>query len=1019
MVVVKVKLFNTPNVIKDNSKVSFPFRKAEALFYYLYVNQQASRDELATLLWSDYDEASAKKYLRNAMYRIRKSLGVDIIVSPQKQVVMVNPQISIQSDLKEFLKQEKGGIRAYTGEFLKGFLIKDAENFTEWTRSKREYFRELYVSKLFKYLEKCSEGKASRNSIEGYSRLLIETDEFDERAYRILMRFYADEETFNKSIEVYNQLTEVLDRELGIAPEVKTKELYLKILEERNSNVRGLHPVTQDLFFGRKEELNLLISTFNDFVKGMETQSPIIFGEAGIGKTRLKEEFKKRIDMSRVFVLEAECYQAEEKYLLKPLNTAFARIYDIIKKESIDVPDLWMNIVANVFPYFATEQTKIGFNPVEKLDDLKPKVIEDTVIGILRRVAGKKKILFIVEDLQWIDQMSLSLLNNILMHTGNNIIIYGTVRNGYGRDIDKFLTLMSKYKRIKKIQLDRFNSKEVEKFVAMLLSETDYEITPAFQEKLYKETEGNTFFLIEFIATLKERGDIQLMTPRMQDILKSRILDISQRAKKVLNIISLFFDEIPLEILKLVSGESEFKIMDILEELKNKSLIREIEGTNKISYKITQKKLREYIYSQQSLGRRKILHNKIGLILERTLKGHKNDILIYPNLIYHFFNARNWKPTLKYSINNANVYLDFSHQLFPEFSETNIGGDSFLQITKDIAIKYINDIEEILDKVKAIEILSDEVVKLEVEFLHMKGRYLIREGEYGQGVKCIETVIEQSLNIKDYKNALKGYIQMIFFSIQTHNTDLMAKNLKPALSLARSERSQKDIATLLRLKGLNKVMTGSYREAERLLKQSIAIFSELNKKEEKYALCIAAAYNYIGEIRRHNREFDHAIGYYERALEISGDKKSFSSLAIFYTNAGQAAYDGGNYHHAKGYLQKAIEMYHQFDTLWGRSTAEGYKALLLIEEGLYEEALVSLKQADLYSKKLQSPYELGLVCRIKAEIKTKMNKNKRINRVFSQYLDRPLHEYCSCGIELLKNIKGSYEIKKLIALKNQ
>ena len=123
MVSVKVKLFNTPYVLKDKEKVIFPFRKAEALFYYLCVNKQATRDELAALLWGDHDETSAKKYLRNAMYRIRKTLGLDIIISPQKQVVMINPDIEMKSDLSVFLSREIEGIDVYTGEFLKGFLV--------------------------------------------------------------------------------------------------------------------------------------------------------------------------------------------------------------------------------------------------------------------------------------------------------------------------------------------------------------------------------------------------------------------------------------------------------------------------------------------------------------------------------------------------------------------------------------------------------------------------------------------------------------------------------------------------------------------------------------------------------------------------------------------------------------------------------------------------------------------------------------------------------------------------------
>jgi len=57
----EVFLFKTPQVLKNGSRVLFPLKKAEALFYYLVVNKQASRDELATLLWGELNEQNAKK----------------------------------------------------------------------------------------------------------------------------------------------------------------------------------------------------------------------------------------------------------------------------------------------------------------------------------------------------------------------------------------------------------------------------------------------------------------------------------------------------------------------------------------------------------------------------------------------------------------------------------------------------------------------------------------------------------------------------------------------------------------------------------------------------------------------------------------------------------------------------------------------------------------------------------------------------------------------------------------------
>ena len=74
------KLFGTPTIMKDHEEVIFPYNKVKALFYYLLVNKKCSRDELAGLLWPDEEENIAKKNLRNAIYKIKKTFGEEVLI---------------------------------------------------------------------------------------------------------------------------------------------------------------------------------------------------------------------------------------------------------------------------------------------------------------------------------------------------------------------------------------------------------------------------------------------------------------------------------------------------------------------------------------------------------------------------------------------------------------------------------------------------------------------------------------------------------------------------------------------------------------------------------------------------------------------------------------------------------------------------------------------------------------------------------------------------------------------------
>lgn len=1012
MNLIKVKLFNTPCVMRDDKKINFPFMKAEALFYYLVVNKQATRDELVSLFWGDSEDKIAKKNLRNAMYKIRKAFNMDIIISPQKSTVILNPEIEVESDLELLLNGESDCTQIYEGEFLKGFGVKKAEEFENWLFSRRQYYKDIYISKLYNIIDSSLKEKDYEKA-KACAKLILAEDEFDERPYRILMNVYRDQGVYKKALELYDRLEETLEKELGVKPDIKTKNIIADIKRIRETEEPMQEQSSDVLFYGRENEIDFLKKNFDFFIDNKKYMSILIRGEAGIGKTKLKDEFNKRIEKDNIYIFETNCYQAEKRYFLKPWNEIFTKLSSIINEDKINIPLAWRKMISYIFPAFDTDQLIDNKNPVEVLDTLKFSVIEEAIHGVFKKIVKKRKVILIFEDIQWIDDLSLSLLSTI-MHRNNNVMLISTCRNGHYDRIDRFITMLNSYDLVKILELRRFTKDEVEDFIYKYLKE--HRIKNGTKEKIYRETEGNTFFLIEYLNMIKEKGDFEnLISPKMKDVLKSKFIDISDDGKKILNIAAMFFDKVTLKIIKELSGKDEFEIIEIMEELHNKYIINEIIG-KEISYKFTHQKLREYVYYSLSSAKRRILHNKIGEIILKSLRNDKRDVSIYPKLIYHFSNSGNTLNTLKYTIKYLDLYLDIKHELFPIISYVDFNEPNFKNMSRKKILKYFDDIEKLFSKLNDIEKEDEEIIELKIAYLHIKGRYLIREGEYKQGNINIEKMINKSLSIKSFKYALKGYRQKIYYGIQVHDIFFMQDNIDRGLEIAYKHSLHEDIGIFLRLKGLNRIMKEAYDEAEELLKESIRIFNKI-EDEGKYSLNIAACYNYIGEIRRHNMEFSEALYYYDKAMKVCEEKKLLRGLTIFNTNAGQAAFEKGDYIRAKEYLKRAIQIYGQIDTLWGRSTAEGFMALIKCKEGKYNSALKHLKNAEYYSEKLKSPLEIGIVYRIKSEIKANMKNNESLYQVFSEYLNLSLNEYCDMGIKHLRQVKEGYEIEILKALK--
>jgi len=142
----KISLLKTPSIELDGRLIVFPYRRAEALFYYMLVQRSATRQELIDLLWESHDEAAGLKNLRNTLYTIKKVLGGEFLLSPQKSVIIVNPEWVYECDYDKFTREQNTD--SYEGLFLKGFAVKQAFSYEEWLSSTGDRLRKQYLQRV-------------------------------------------------------------------------------------------------------------------------------------------------------------------------------------------------------------------------------------------------------------------------------------------------------------------------------------------------------------------------------------------------------------------------------------------------------------------------------------------------------------------------------------------------------------------------------------------------------------------------------------------------------------------------------------------------------------------------------------------------------------------------------------------------------------------------------------------------------------------------------------------------------
>src|SRR6185312_9734748 len=146
--------------------------------------------------------------------------------------------------------------------------------------------------------------------------------------------------------------------------------------------------------------------------------------------------------------------------------------------------------------------------------------------------------------------------------------------------------------------------------------------------RLYQETEGLPFFLVEYLAALG--NDLLVAESKawslpggVRDLLRSRLSVASETGWQVMGAAAVLGRSTPYELLREVSGRSDDETVAALEELTRRGLLREasaesVKATIPV-YDFSHEKLRALVYDETSLARRRLLHRRAAESLSMRL----------------------------------------------------------------------------------------------------------------------------------------------------------------------------------------------------------------------------------------------------------------------------------------------------------------------------------------------------------------------------------------------------------------
>lgn len=436
------------------------------------------------------------------------------------------------------------------------------------------------------------------------------------------------------------------------------KELAYEKQSEREWPVR----IHCEALIGRQSQWTLLQHHFTECKAG-RGRLLFVTGEAGIGKSRLIRQFARRQRAGDYHVLYGECTEGT-------IIHSYAPVRDALKKGFEAKDPATVNLFRQLEPHCRRELIELvpQFDRFEK-EPLRAEKSSDryllleSILMLLQALSRQLPTVIVLEDIHWSDNATLNLLQYLARNIRNErILMIATFREeeAVHSQLPAAIQNMSRENLFENIPLKPLASEETALMVAEIFP--GYTTDFSFKQWIHEETEGIPFYIEELIKLLLEEGYLQrvgteiearrpekfLLPYSIRALIQRRISRLDDPLQRVLGFASIIGYEFDLQILVRLIEENEGHLLDLLEQLVRLQLIREVAEAGEERFRFRHHKIRDVIYEDMGLIKRKKFHRRVGEILESI---HADELELYAeDLAHHFAEGEVMKKAFTYSL---------------------------------------------------------------------------------------------------------------------------------------------------------------------------------------------------------------------------------------------------------------------------------------------------------------------------------------------------------------------------------
>ena len=718
------------------------------------------------------------------------------------------------------------------------------------------------------------------------------------------------------------------------------------------------HSTYQRALVGRDAEMAQLWQVVQPIFEGRFGGVAVVYGEAGIGKSRLLYDLRRRIETApaagvpragvpRAGVRWFHC--PADEILRRPLNPFrhTLRAYfdqqfgatDEANRARFDerLDALLAQTDAALRDEVQRTRSFLAalidlYTPNSLYDQVDPRLrFENTLAALsafLRAESRRNPVVIEIEDLHWLDDESRLCLQRLLQEAGNDPI--AILISGRALPAADFL---AEGITPRLIALAPLTEDALAQIAHNLLGET---ATPELVARLAAQSEGNPFFAEQILLYLREENllartaqglapidDLTLLPDDVHSLLVARLDRLALRVREVVQTAAVLGREFAVEILVQMLREQD----EIGESLRIAEAESIWTALGELRYLFRHALLREAAYEMQLRARLRRLHRLAAEAIEQV---HAADLAAhYADLAYHYRRAAIPAQERLYAglagrraaahFVNAEAVAHLSRAL--ELTPSSAHDERFDLLVERVGVyerqgertAQRDDLDALaeLAAVSANPMHSAEVALLNAEYFEAMSDFRVAQ-------TAAERALDISTTLKDVRLAARA--QQHLGRVLWRQGEYAASEMQSLASLHSAQQGglRELEADALIVLGIARWFVGDYVQAEDYLQRSLPIYSELGKPVAQ-----ASAWQNLGLVAQNRADHSRALSHLTHALDTYREAGARQNQAITLSNLAFSYQRLGEYDQALACLQQALHIFTELNERFGQMIVTG------------------------------------------------------------------------------------------------